>query len=82
MPFERRTAERPQVRVERERAWAATIFFLGLLLFVWPFVRTPALPIALSYAHLLGSWLLAVVALHAMARLLGRGRRRGGTHDG
>lgn len=82
MPFERRTADRPLVRLERRRAWAATIFFLGLLLFVWPFVRTPPLPIGLSYGHLLASWLLVVVALLAMSRPRRHGRERGGRRDG
>jgi hypothetical protein len=43
---------------------------LGLLLFTWPFVRTPPLPLGHAYAHLLGSWLLVVAALLALARAL------------
>ncbi|ABC82574.1 hypothetical protein [Anaeromyxobacter dehalogenans] len=62
---------------EPARAWAVTIVVLGLLLVIWPFVRTPPLPIAPAYAHLLGAWLGAVVALAAMARALRPHRRRG-----
>lgn len=76
MPDRRHAAERPPVRWERQRAWAASIFGFGLLLFVWPFVRTPPLAIGPTYAHLLGAWTLVVVALHLMARSLGRDAHR------
>ena len=78
LAVDRHSVERPHVRWDRQRAWAATIFVAGLLLFVWPFVRTPPLPIGLAYAHLLGAWLLVVIALHAMARSIRRERRRRG----
>lgn len=77
-PVRRHPAERPEVRLGRQRAWAAGIFVLGLLLFVWPFVRTPRLSIGLSYAHLLGAWAVVVIGLFAMARGLGGDARRGG----
>ncbi len=73
----RRREERPGVRWRRQRAWAATILVGGLLLFLWPFVRTPPLSIGLSYAHLLGSWAVVIAALFSMARSLGRGREEG-----
>ena len=78
LPVDRRTAERPHVRWDRQRAWAACIFVAGLLLFVWPFVRTPPLPIGLAYAHLLGAWLLVVIALYLMARSIRPEPRRRG----
>jgi hypothetical protein len=64
---------------EPQRAWAASIVALGLLLFAWPFVRTPPLPLGPAYAHLLGAWLLVIASLVAMARALRpRPRGRGG----
>jgi len=65
----------------RRRAWAASVCFLGLLLFTWPFVRTPPFGLGATYAHLVGAWVAVVVALHAMARRLGRGRGRAGDGD-
>jgi hypothetical protein len=62
---------------EPARAWAVTILVVGLLLITWPFVRTPPLPLAPAYAHLLGAWLGAIGALAAMARALRPRRRRG-----
>ncbi len=62
------------------RACAASIFALGLLLFTWPFVRTPPLGIAGAYLHLLGAWVVVIAALYALSRALGRadaGRGRG-----
>lgn len=60
-------------RWEPQRAWAVAIFALGLLLVSWPFVRTPPLSLGGTTAHLLGAWLVIVVALGAMARALRRG---------
>jgi hypothetical protein len=69
----------PRQRPVRRRAWAGSIVVLGLLLFTWPFLRTPPLGIGPSYAHLLGAWAIVVLALGLLARALGRGaRRRGG----
>ncbi|ACG74123.1 conserved hypothetical protein [Anaeromyxobacter sp. K] len=65
---------------EPARAWAVTILVLGLLLVSWPFVRTPPLPLAPAYAHLLGAWVGGVGALAAMARAL-RPRRGPGPPD-
>jgi hypothetical protein len=56
-----------------------SIFALGLLLFTWPFVRTPLLPLGPAYAHLLGAWLVVIAALAVMARAL---RRRSGGRGG
>jgi hypothetical protein len=61
----------------RQTAWAASIAVLGLLLFTWPFVRTPPLDIGASYAHLLGAWAAIVVALASLSRAIGRARSRG-----
>ena len=64
-------------RRARAAAWAVSIFALGLLLFTWPFLRTPPLGIGRSYAHLLGAWAGVVVALALLSRALGRRRRDG-----
>ncbi len=72
----RERGERPAIRANPERAWGISILTLGLLLFTWPFVRTPLLGIGLSYAHLLASWVAIVTALHLMSRALGRSRGR------
>jgi hypothetical protein len=69
-------------RVERRLrlgAWAAWIAVLGLLLFLWPFLRTPLLGIGASYAHLLGAWAAVIIALALLSRAIGkevRGRDR------
>jgi hypothetical protein len=52
--------------------WASTIVALGLMLFSWPFLRTPLLGIGRSYAHLLGAWALIVGALALLSRAIGR----------
>ena len=57
-------------RRRRLRAWAASIVVLGLMLFAWPFLRTPLLGIGPSYAHLLGAWALIVAGLALLARAL------------
>jgi hypothetical protein len=56
------------------RAWGVALVGLGLLLFAWPFVRTPPLGLLGSYVHLLGAWVLVIVATAATARALGRAR--------
>jgi hypothetical protein len=69
-------------RLDVERAWAASILVLGVLLFTWPFLRTPLLDIGRTYAHLLVGWALIVAALFAMSRALRpRDRERGGGDD-
>jgi hypothetical protein len=55
------------------RAWVAALVGLGLLVFTWPFVRTPPLGLLGSYLHLLGAWAVMVLAIAATARALGRG---------
>ncbi|HEX9400378.1 MAG TPA: hypothetical protein VF912_09735 [Anaeromyxobacter sp.] len=79
--FGRRGEARPAVRWQGRRALAASLAVLGLLLFTWPFVRTPLLGIGASYAHFLGAWALFVVALAALARSLGRRDGAGGAGD-
>jgi hypothetical protein len=74
-----RVEEWPQPgRPPRRGAWAVSIAVLGLLLFVWPFLRTPLLAIGPSYGHLLGAWALIVAALALFSRALGRDARRRG----
>jgi hypothetical protein len=68
----------PRERQFRRGAWAISIAVLGVLLFTWPFVRTPLLAIGPSYAHLLGAWAVIVLALAALSRALGGGRRARG----
>lgn len=65
----------PRERQFRRGAWAIFIIVIGLLLFTWPFVRTPPLGIGSSYAHLLGSWTVIVVGLALLARALRRKAR-------
>jgi hypothetical protein len=55
------------------RAWAAALVALGLLVFTWPFVRTPPLGLVHSYLHLLGAWVAMIVAIAVTARALRRG---------
>lgn len=71
-PAAGRPAEILPPRLHGRRAWAASIFGLGLLLFTWPFVRTPPLAIAGAYLHLLGAWVAVIAALYALSRALGR----------
>jgi hypothetical protein len=54
------------------RAWAAALVVIGLLLFTWPFVRTPPLGLLHSYLHLLGSWAIVVAGAALTARAIGR----------
>jgi hypothetical protein len=62
----------PRDRQLRRGAWAVSIIVLGLLLFAWPFLRTPPLGIGGSYAHLLAAWALVIVALALLSRALAR----------
>jgi hypothetical protein len=64
----------PRERQFRRGAWAMSVAALGVLLFTWPFVRTPLLAIGPSYAHLLGAWAVIVLALAILSRAIGRGR--------
>ncbi len=54
------------------RAWGTALVATALLVFTWPFVRTPPLGLLGSYLHLLGAWVVIVVAIAATARALGR----------
>ncbi|HEX9308227.1 MAG TPA: hypothetical protein VF894_12095 [Anaeromyxobacter sp.] len=77
----RRGEVHPPARWRGRRASAASLAVIGLLLFTWPFVRTPPLSIGASYAHLLGAWVLFVAALVVLARALGQRDRVGGGDD-
>jgi hypothetical protein len=66
----------PQRAPRHREPWAASIAVLGLLLFVWPFLRTPLLGLGASYAHLLGSWAVVVIALALLSRAIGRDAHR------
>lgn len=59
---------------------AISLATFGLLLFTWPFVRTPPLGLGASYLHLLVAWALVVAGLALLARALGRGRGGGDGH--
>jgi hypothetical protein len=74
MPTDLEDSPRPE-RPPHHGAWAVSIATLGLLLFVWPFLRTPLLGIGRSYGHLLGAWAAMIVALALFSRALGRDRR-------
>jgi hypothetical protein len=77
-----RDDEGSTARWEPQRAWALSILAGGLLLFTWPFVRTPFLALGSSYAHLLGAWVVVIAALAGMARTLRPAPRRGGGSGG
>lgn len=62
----------PRDRQLRRGAWAASIVIVGLLLFSWPFLRTPPLGLGASYAHLLGAWVVVIVALGLLSRAIAR----------
>jgi prolipoprotein diacylglyceryltransferase len=68
--------DRPGPRLSG-RAFGTAVVVGGLLLFCWPFVRTPPLGLGGSYLHLLGSWLAVIVVIALTARAL----RRNGTGD-
>lgn len=77
--MERERVEIPERgRTRGSGAWAAYVAVVGLLLFTWPFLRTPPLDIGRSYAHLLGAWIAVIAALALLARRLGRGARARG----
>jgi hypothetical protein len=77
-----RDHDRPASRWETQRVWAASIVAGGLLLFTWPFVRTPRLDLALTYAHFLGAWAAVVAALWGLSRNVGPPGRDGTGGDG
>ncbi len=82
MPGRARPEKGPDTRWRRQRVWAASILVVGLLLFTWPFVRTPPLGLGQTYVHLLWSWALVIAGLAAMARSLAGGRDGGDRRDG
>jgi hypothetical protein len=55
------------------RACCAALVVGGLLVFCWPFVRSPPLSLLGSYLHLLGAWAAVIVHTALATRLLGRG---------
>jgi hypothetical protein len=56
------------------RAACAALVVVGLLVFAWPFVRSPPLGLLGSYLHLLGAWAVVIVLTALATRLLGRGK--------
>ena len=65
-------ADHPTAPRRARGAAAAALALGGLLLFLWPFVRTPSLGIGASYLHLVVSWALVVGGLALLGRALGR----------
>jgi hypothetical protein len=59
------------------RAWGMALVVAGVLLFTWPFVRTPPLELAPAYLHLLGAWVVVIAGSWLTSRALGRGGRDG-----
>lgn len=81
MPGRARVERSPGTRWRRQRVWAACVFVVGLLLFTWPYVRTPPLGIGQTYVHLLWSWAFVIAGLAGMARSLA-GPHGGERRDG
>ncbi len=75
--------ERARIRrVLGQRAFAAGFLVAGVLVFAWPFVRAPRLPLVPAFFHLVVAWALVVIGLAAMSRALSRaGREPGGDED-
>jgi hypothetical protein len=65
---------RRPARAPRALAFAAALVVAGALVLTWPFVRIPRFHLVPAYLHLLGAWLLLVVALVALAGALRRAR--------
>jgi hypothetical protein len=53
------------------RACCAALVVGGLLVFCWPFVRSPPLSLLGSYLHLLGAWAALIAGIALTARALG-----------
>jgi len=64
------------------QAFAAGLLVIGLLLFSWPFVRSPPLPLVSAFFHLLGSWAFVIAAIFVMVRALRQGRAAGRPREG
>lgn len=69
-------------RIWRHPALAAGLALLGLLVFLWPFLRQPRPVLARAWLELLVAWALAVAALFRLSRRrdpadAGRGERDG-----
>ena len=63
--------ERARIRrVLGQRAFAAGFLVAGVLVFAWPFVRAPRLPLVPAFVHLVVAWALMVIGLAAMSRAL------------
>jgi hypothetical protein len=61
----------------RQPIFPAALGAAALLLFCWPFVRVPPLPLLQAWAHLGAAWALVIAALWALARAAGRGDEGG-----
>jgi hypothetical protein len=59
----------------RHPVFPAALAVAALLLFCWPFVRVPRLPLADAWAHLGAAWALVIVALWALSRAVPGGDR-------
>ncbi len=60
-------------RLWRHPAVSLGLAVLGLLLFLWPFVREPRPGLARAWLELMVAWTLAVAALVALTRRPGPG---------
>ena len=60
-------------RLWRHPAVAAGLVVLGLLLFLWPFVREPRPGLGRAWLELMLAWTAAVAALWAVSRRQGPG---------
>ncbi len=67
---------RHNARWLRERAVAVAVLAAFVLVFTWPFLRSPPLPLGASYLHLLFAWAVSIGALGAMARAFRRRSKR------
>jgi hypothetical protein len=74
-----RPPDLPSEASSRQRVFAVGLLMVGLLLFTWPFVRSPRFHIVPAFLHLLGAWAVVIAALGLLSRALAastRGRDR------
>ena len=58
----------PAWRAARAATLRPPLAVAALLLFLWPLVRMPRLPLADAWLHLFGAWALLIVAIFALAK--------------